>query len=150
MSDASVSIDRSDMAGAPADLVISDDGPVYRFTEDGVGYVVQSVRLTTAPDSADTDGSEIVAFAKNATGLPLEFHVFGTSAADLAAKVAEVEDALYRLSYPVTYTVLGVAKTYSGGPCALTPKRSSEDSAVAAAFFDTFAVTIPFPNPNGA
>jgi hypothetical protein len=148
VSDASVSIDRSDMAGTPAALVIADDGTDYRFTEEGVGYVVQSVRVATAPDSADVDGSEVIAFARNATGLPLEFHVIGSSAADLASKIAEVEAALYRLDYPVTRDVEGVAKTYSGGPCALTPKRGTYDSGLLGRFFDTFAVTIPFPNPN--
>lgn len=146
---ASVSIDRSGMPGAPAPLVISDDGTVFRLTEEGVGYVVQSVRVSTMPDSADVDGSEVIGFAREATGLPLEFHVFGATSAAVAASVAELEDALYRLDYPVTRTVDGVAKTWSGGPCALKPSRNSVDSAVVAAHFDTFTVTIPFPNPNG-
>jgi hypothetical protein len=146
----SVSIDRSDMSGSPAPLVISDDGAVYRFTQDGLGYVVQSVRTTFMPDSIDVDGSEPLAFAREATSLALEFYVIGTSTADLAAKVADMEDALYRLSYPVTRTVDGVAKTYAGAPCALIPKRGSLDSGVQAAYFDTFSVVIPFPNPNGA
>jgi len=146
----SVSIDRSDMPGAPAPLVISDDGAVYRFTEDGLGYVVQSVRTTTMPDSVDVDGTEIVAFAREATSLPLEFHVLAASTSALAAAVTALEDALYRLSYPVTRTADGVAKTYAGSPCALVPKRGSLDSGVSAAHMDTFTVVIPFPNPNAS
>lgn len=145
---ASVSIDRTSLGKDP--LVIADDGAVYRFTEDGVGYVVQSVEVTTAPDSRDMDGSEVIAFRKVATSLPLEFHVIAASRADLIDAIAEVEEALYRLTFPVTRTVDGSAKTYAGSPCALVPKRASEDSGVLAAHFDTFTVTIPFPNPNGA
>lgn len=148
MSGASVSVDRSSLELDP--LVISDDGPVFRLTEDGIGQVVQSVRLVTAPDSVDVDGSEIVAFSREATSLPLEFHIFGSSSADLAAKVAEVEAAFYRLTYPVTRAVGGVAMTWGGGPCALVPKRATVDSAISAAHFETFSVTIPFPNPNGS
>jgi hypothetical protein len=70
-----------------------------------------------------------------------------TSAALDAARI-EVENALFRLSYPVTRTVDGVAQTYSGGPCALVPVRASVDHGVVAAHFDTFSVTIPFYNPN--
>lgn len=146
MSVASVSIDRTSLSKAA--LVISDDGAVYRFTEAGVGHVVQAVRVTTAPDSINVDGSEVIAFSKAATSLPLEFHVFGSSSADLASKVAELEEAFYRLAYNVTRTVDGVAVTYSGGPCALVPVRGNVDSGVQAAFFETYAVTIPFPNPN--
>lgn len=146
MSIASVSIDRSSLSLAP--LVVSDDGPTYRFTEDGVGYVVQSVRTLTMPDSADVDGSEIIGFSREATALALEFHIFGASAAAVAASVAEWETALFRLDYPVTRTVDGVSVTYSAGPCALRPARSSVDSGVTAAHFDTFRVTIPLPNPN--
>ena len=154
MSTASVSIDRSDMTGALAPLVITDDGSVamgsgvvLRFTDDGVGYVVQSVRVTTMPDSADVNGSEPVTFAREATGLPLSFYIIGPSSAVVDAARIEVEDALFRLSYPVTRTVDGVTHTYAGGPCALTPVRSSVDPGVVAAHFDTFSVTIPFFNP---
>lgn len=129
-------------------LVIADDGAIFRLTADGVGYVVQSVRLVVAPDSDSVDGSEVVSFSRDASALPVEFHVIGGSAAEVAASVAEIEDALYRISFPVTRTVRGVAATYQGGPCALVPKRGSVDSGVAAANFDTFSVTIPFPNPN--
>jgi hypothetical protein len=148
MSTASVTIDRTSLS--LPDLVISDDGATYRLTEDGVGYVVQSVRVTTAPDSADVDGSEIIGFAREATSLSLEFHVIGASSAAVAASVAALEAAFYRLEYDVTRTVDGVSTTWSGGPCALRPKRGAVDSGVVAAHFDTFAVTIPFPNPNGA
>jgi hypothetical protein len=148
VSTASVTIDRTSLGKAP--LVIADDGTTYRFTEDGVGYVVQSVRITTAPDSADVDGSEIVAFSRDATALPLEFHVFAATSADLADAVGELEEAFYRLTYPVTRAVDGVSVTYAGGPCALVPKRSAVDAGVVAAHFDTFSVTIPLPNPNGA
>lgn len=142
-----MTIDRTSLGKAA--LVIADDGATYRFTEDGVGYVVQSVRTTKAPDSINVDGSEIVAFARESTGLPLEFHVIGASSAAVAAAVAELEEAFYRLDYPVTRSVDGVSRTWSGGPCALVPKRGSTDSGVVAAHFDTFTVTIPFPNPNG-
>lgn len=148
MSTAAVSIDRASLSLAP--LVISDDGAVFRLTEDGVGYVVQSVRTTTMPDSADVDGSEVLAFAREATGLTVEFHIFGASSAAVAASLAELEDALYRLDYPVTRTVDGVASTWSGAPCAPRPSRSSVDAGMVAAHFDTFSVTIPFPNPNGS
>lgn len=148
MSTASVTIDRTSLA--EADLVISDDGAVYRFTEDGVGHVIQSVRMTMAPDSIHVDGSEVVGFARESTGLALEFHVIGTSSSDLATKVAALEEALYRLDYPVTRTVDGVSKTWSGGPCALAPTRAVVDSGVLAQHFETYTVTIPFPNPNGA
>lgn len=148
MSGASVSIDRTSLELDP--LVIADDGAVFRLTEDGVGQVVQSVRVTTAPDSGGVDGSEIVEFSREATSLPVQFHIFGTSAADLAAKVAEVETALYRLAYPVTRSVGGAARTWYGGPCALVPIRATVDSGVAASHFETFSVTIPFPNPNAS
>lgn len=148
MSAASVSIDRTSLALSP--LVISDDGAVFRLTEKGVGYVVQSVRTTSAPDSVDVDGSEVLGFAREATALTVEFHIFGASSAAVAASLAELEDALYRLDYPVTRTVDGVASTWSGGPCAVRPARPSVDAGVVAAHFDTFAVTIPFPNPNGS
>lgn len=147
MSAASVSIDRTGMSGSPAPLVISDDGSVFRFTEDGVGYVVQSVRVTTMPDSADVDGSEIVAFAREATSLALEFHIIGATASALDASIAEMEAALFRLGYPVTRTVDGISKTYDAGPCALVPSRAAVDSGVLAQHFDTFKVTIPLPNP---
>lgn len=143
---ASVTIDRTSLSKAA--LVISDAGPTYRFTADGMGYVVRSVRITTAPDSADVDGSEIVAFAAESTGLTLEFYVSGDSSASVAAAVAELEEAFFRLSYPVTRTVDGVSATYNGGPCALKPVRGSVDSGVVAAHFDTYSVTIPFPSPN--
>ena len=147
MSTISVSIDRTSLGKAP--LVVSDDGTVYRFTDQGFGYVVQSIRTTSMPDSADVDGTEVLTFAREATGLPLEFYIFGATTADVAAGLAEWEEALYRLDYPVTRTEDGVSKTWSGGPAALTPVRSNVDSGVLAAHFDTFAVTIPFPNPNG-
>lgn len=147
MSRASITVDRTSLGKAA--LVIADDGATFRLTEEGVGYVVQSVRVTTAPDSINVDGSEVTGFARNATGLAVEFHVFGASSAAVAASVAELEEAFYRLDYPVTRTVDGVSVTYSGGPCALTPKRATVDASVAAAHFDTFGVTIPFPNPNG-
>lgn len=147
MSAVSVSIDRASLSKAP--LVISDDGATYRFTDGGVGHVVQSVRTTTMLDSADVDGSEVLTFAREATGLPLEFYVQGATTAEVYAAMTEVEEALYRLDYPVTRTVDGVAKTWGGGPCALVPVRSSVDASVLAAHFETFAVTIPFPNPNG-
>lgn len=146
MSVASVSIDRTSLSKSA--LVISDDGAVYRFTEDGVGIIVQSVRVTTAPDSVNVSGSEIVAFAKAATSLPLEFHVIGSSSADLASKVADLEEAFYRLDYPLTRVVDGVSSTWSGGPCALVPKRGAVDSGVLARHFETYSVTIPLPNPN--
>lgn len=154
MSTASVSIDRSDMDGAPAPLVITDDGSatstsgaVFRFTDEGVGYVVQSVSTTTMPDSADTNGSEIVSFRLEATSLPLAFYIMGASSAVVEAGLSELADALFRLDYAVTRTVDGVTKTYRGGPCAPAPIRASVDAGVVAAHFDTFAVTIPFPNP---
>lgn len=146
MSTVSVSIDRTSMSLAP--LVISDDGAVYRFTEDGLGYVVTSVRVTSMPDSVDVDGSEPVTFSREATGLPLRFHVQGTSTATLHTAVAALEAALFRLRYEVTRTVDGVSTTYEGGPAALSPVRSFVDHGVLAAHFDTFAVTIPFFNPN--
>lgn len=145
---ASVTIDRSGMAGSPAALVISDTSSVYRFTEDGVGYVVQSVRVRTMPDSGDVDGSEVLSFAREATGLTLEFHVIGASSAAVASSVVALEDAFFRLEYNVTRTVDGVSRTYSGGPCALRPVRNAVDSGVLEQHFDTFAVTIPFANPN--
>lgn len=148
MSVASVSIDRTSLTKAA--LVISDDGATYRFTDVGVGHVVQSVRVSTAPDSINVDGSEVVGFSRAATSLPLEFYVIGATSAAVAAAVAELEEAFYRLEYPVTRTVDGVAVTYSGGPCALVPTRASVDSGVVAAHFETYGVTIPFPNPNGA
>lgn len=149
---ASVSIDRSDMTGSPAPIVITDDGSVtstsgavFRFTDAGVGYVVDSVTFATMPDSGDVTGSEIISFKREATSLPLEFYVIGSSSAVVAAGLAEIADALFRLNYPVTRTVDGVAKTYGGGPCAPAPIRSSVDPGVVAAHFDTFAVTIPIP-----
>lgn len=150
MSLASVTIDRSDMAGTPAPLVISDDSSDYRLTENGMGYVVQSVRMTTAPPSRFVDGEVVTGYAREATELPLEFYVIGTSSADVATKVAAMEEALYRLGYPVTRMVDGVSVAYSGGPCALKPVRAAVDSGVLAQHFDTFAVTIPLPNPNGS
>lgn len=147
MSTASVSIDRTSLGKAP--LVIADDGAVFRFTDNGVGYVVQSVRVSTMPDSIDVDGSEPIAFTREATSLPLEFYIQGASTAEVEASLAELEEALFRLSYPVTRTVDGGSKTYSGGPTAPTPIRSSVDAGVLAAHFDTVAVSIPFYNPNG-
>jgi hypothetical protein len=148
-----VSIDRSSMAGAPAPLVITDDGSatstsgaVFRFTDNGVGYVVKSVRTTTMPDSADANGTEVVSFSLEPTSLPLEFYVIGSSSAVVDAGLAEIADALFRLDYPLTRTVDGVAHTYRGGPCAPAPIRSSVDAGVVAAHFDTFAVTIPIPS----
>lgn len=149
MSIVSASIDRTGMVD-PTPLVISDDGAVYRLTENGMGHVVQSVRTTMMPDSADVDGSEPIAFSREATGLALEFHIIGASTAAVEAARTALEDALYRLDYPVTRTVDGVSKTWSGAPCALTPVRSVVDSGVVAAHFETYAVTIPFPNPNGS
>lgn len=146
MSTAEVRISRASLSESA--LTITDDGSIYRFTEDGVGYVVQSVRVSMAPDSINVDGSEVIGFAREATSLFLEFHVIGTSASDLASKVADMEDALYRLDYEVTRTVDDVADTYLGGPCALVPKRAVVDSGVLPRFFDTFTVTIPFPNPH--
>lgn len=146
MSAVSVSIDRTSLGKAA--LVISDDGATYQFTEDGVGYVVTAIRTTTMPDSADVDGTEILTFAKDATALPLRFHVHGASTAEVRTAVADLEEALYRLSYEVTYTVDGVAATFECGPAALVPVRSSVDSGVVDAHFDTFAVTLPIPNPN--
>lgn len=142
---ASVTIDRSSLS--KSDLVISDTSTTLRFTENGVGYVVQSVRTTTMPDSVDVNGSEVVAFARDATSLTLEFHVLGASSAAVAATVADLEEAFFRLDYPVTRVVDGVSATYSGAPCALRPVRDAVDSGVVAQHFDTFAVTIPFPNP---
>lgn len=148
---ASITIDRTSLS--KADLVISDvggsvAGATVRLTEGGVGNVVQSVRVTTAPDSVNVDGSEIIAFSRAATALPLEFDIYADTSADVAAAVVELEEAFYRLDYPVTRTVDGVAKTWSGGPCALVPKAGSVDSGDLAAHIETFTVTIPFPNPN--
>lgn len=145
MSIASVTIGRSSLS--KSDLVISNDGSTYRFTEDGVGRVIQAVRVTYAPESIDIDGSQPIGFAREATALPLEFHVIGASSSAVASAVAELEEALYRLDYPVTWAVDGVTATYGGGPCALVPKRAAVDSGVLAAHFETYSVTIPIPNP---
>jgi hypothetical protein len=74
--------------------------------------------------------------------------VWADSSAALAAAVAEVEEALYRLDYPVTRTVDGVSATYSGAPCLPAPVRAAALSGVVAAHFETFSVSIPFPNPH--
>lgn len=147
MSLASVSIDRTALGKPP--LVIASDGTTFRLTEEGVGQIVRSVRVTYAPDSINVDGSEPISFAREATSMPLEFHVIGASSAAVAASVAEVEEAVYRLDYPVTRTVDGVSVLWSGGPCALVPKRGVVDSGVLAQHFETYAVTIPLPNPHG-
>lgn len=146
MSTVTVSIDRTSLGKEP--LVIADDGEVYQFTDSGVGYVTKTVRTEMLPDSRAIDGSEVLSYALEATALPLEFHVWADSSAGLAAAVAELEEALYRLDYPVTRTVDGVSQAWSGAPCLPTPSRASVLSGVVAQHFDTFSVSIPFPNPH--
>lgn len=146
MSLAAVAIDRSSLSKEP--LVIASDGEVFRLTEDGVGEIVQSVRIALAPPSNNVDGDEATGYSRGATALPLEFHIIGASTSAVMASVAEVEEALYRLAYPVSRLTDGVVVTYMGGPCALVPKRAVKDSAVLAAHFETYAVAIPFLSPH--
>lgn len=130
-------------------LTVSDDtSGSYVFTDSGLGHVIHAVRLDTSPLTRAVDGVEYASFSRDAAALTLEFHIKGTSIADVYAKRDLWNAALFQLDYPVVHTVDGVSTTYSGGPCLLTPIRPNVDSGVMAQHFETYTVTIPFPNPN--
>jgi hypothetical protein len=115
----SVSLDRSNLPGAPAPLVIPGSAPAG----DGLFLILGGlfepqfdVRYTYAPDSAYVAGSQLLTAVLAASTLPVGVGAKASSTAALAALQAELAAATYQFAYTVTLTVDGVARSWDAGP----------------------------------
>lgn len=143
-----ISIDRSDMVGAPAPLVLSGTSgdPLSNTALGASGYrePARQARVRYAPASDFAHGE--VALGWNWQQSLLQFTAMapaGTSESVAKAAIAELEEAITRLSYSVTVTVDDApAYTWACVPGSVTPTadRSYVDLKYGNA---TWAVDLP-------
>lgn len=146
MSTASVSIDRSSLSLSP--LLLTDDSPTYRLTDNGLGEPGFTWRETLMPDSGDVRGSELIAAVLERSSLPLEVLVMGSTSADLKTSVLALRDAVWQFSYATTVTVDGQSDTWAGcGPAAWSLSDGKVDHSHVAQFFRVYTITIPLYDP---
>lgn len=137
-----VTIDRSSLS--LADLVIDTEGfSTYAVSVDGLGRVGKTPRETFADASPFVHGQLRTAVVREESALTLLVTVNGTSASDLATKVAALEDALDQFVYTVTVAVDGVSKAWTAYQATTQSVDGLEKPERWAAFFDDLSISIP-------
>jgi hypothetical protein len=139
---ATVVIGRSSLS--LSDLTIDSEGfGTYLVDAAGLGRVGITPRETFATAPPWLNGRLRTQVVKDESVLSLVVRVQSSSASNLDAAVAALEDALWQRSYPVTQTVLGVAKTYTAYPATLQSTDALMAFERVTAFYEDLSISIP-------
>lgn len=107
----SLSIDRTALTLDPLEVAPEPNGPGFWVITAGRPEMVWRRSLVT---SDSTHGASQTAAVLEQSSLPtLSIGVRGSSAADLAAKCGELEQAVWQFTFDATLTEAGVPRTWS-------------------------------------
>lgn len=141
---ATVTIDRSNMPGSLADLVIDSEGfSTYYVDKAGLGRPGVAPREAFASDSPFINGRLRTAVVKEETTLPIKVRVQAASSSALDTAVNALEDALWQFVFPITVAVDGVSKTYNAYPATIQSTDGLTAFERVQAFHEDLSITIP-------
>lgn len=112
--DASIYISRTSLSLLPLQIFDScDDGETYWITHNGLSRPDFDVRRFYIPNSSWVSGQKLLVAGTQASTLSINLIVNGISHADLSAKMVELEEATYQLSYEISMEIDGQTKTWN-------------------------------------
>lgn len=139
-----VTIDRSNMPGSLADLVIDTDGfGTYYVDKAGLGRVGRTPRETFAAPSPFVHGQIRTAVVLEESALVLVVRVQAASSAALATAVTALEDALFQFLYNVTVVVDGVARVWEACPATVQSVDGLTAFERVTGFHEDLSISIP-------